>query len=152
MSRTRSRFAAPVAIALALVMAPALTGCFGNPIESIIEGATGGNVDLGGTTLPSDYPTAEVPLIDGEIINAGAIGNDQGKIFNVTIRVADVSAFDTIKAELEAAGFVSPAESSATSEGGTYLGSTDAWGVVVIVSQDGSNGWVANYTVTSTQQ
>lgn len=151
MSRSRNRIVAPLVIALALVVTPTLTAC-GNPIESLIEGATGGNVDLGGTTLPSDYPTAEVPLIDGEIINAGAIGNDQGKIFNVTIRVADVSAFDTIKGQLEAAGFVSPAESTASAEGGTYLGSTDAWGVVVIVSQDGSNGWVANYTVTSTQQ
>ena len=151
MSRSRSRVATPLVIALALVMTPGLTAC-GNPIESIIEGATGGNVDLGGTTLPADYPTAEVPLIDGSIINAGSIGNDEGKIFNVTISVSDASAFDTITAQLEAAGFVSPTEVSSGAEGGTYLGSTDAWGVVVIVSQDGSNGWVANYTVTSAQQ
>ena len=45
----RTRYTAPLALLIALAMAPTLSGCFGNPVESIIEGATGGEVDLPGT-------------------------------------------------------------------------------------------------------
>ena len=44
MNTLRKRFAAPVAIALALLITPALSGCFSNPIEGIIEGVTGGGI------------------------------------------------------------------------------------------------------------
>lgn len=37
MSTLRNRVTVPIAIALALVITPALSGCFGNPIESLIE-------------------------------------------------------------------------------------------------------------------
>ncbi len=150
MSSKRTRYTAPLAIALALVLTPALSGCFGNPVEGIIEGVTGGDVDLGGTSVPEGYPVTEVPLASGEILFGGSIGNDEGKVFNVTIKVADASAIDAIKAQLEAAGFVSSGEfGGSNGEGGTYIASTDAWGVLVVVSQDGANGFVANYTVTS---
>ncbi|MDZ4045603.1 MAG: hypothetical protein U1E32_07465 [Rhodoglobus sp.] len=148
MSTRRTRITAPLAIVLALALTPTLTGCFGNPIESIIEGATGGDVDLGGTSLPEGYPESEVPIIDGEILFGGSLGNDEGRVFNVTVKVADGSALDEISAQLEAAGFTTQAAGDATG-GSTYIGSTDAWGVLVVVSEDGSNGWVANYTVTS---
>ncbi len=48
--------------ALLLIGLPALTGC--SMIEGIIEQQTGGDVDLGGNTVPADFP-AEVPLADG---------------------------------------------------------------------------------------
>ena len=150
MSTLRNRVTVPIAIALALVITPALSGCFGNPIESLIEGATGGDVDLGGTSLPDGYPSSEVPVIDGQILFGGSIGNDQGKVYNVTIKVADAGALDTIKAQLEGVGFSSEAGfGGSTADGGTYIGQTDAWGVLVVVSKDGENGFVANYTVTS---
>lgn len=148
--RTRSRFTAPLAIALALVLTPALSGCFGNPVEGIIEGVTGGDVDLGGTSVPEGYPTTEVPLIAGDILFGAAIGNAEGKVFNVTVKVQDASALDAIKAQLEGVGFTSEgALEGVTDQGGTYIATTDKWGVLVVVSQDGSNGFVANYTVTS---
>lgn len=149
MTTLRTRVAAPVAIVLALALTPALTGCFGNPVESIIEGATGGDVDLGGTSLPDGYPADEVPVIDGDILFGGALGDANGKVFNVTVKVADASAIDTIKGQLEGAGFTAQLGGDTTG-GSTYIGSSDAWGVLVVVSEDGSNGWVANYTVTST--
>lgn len=150
MKSLRTRVTAPIAIALALLITPALSGCFGNPIEGIIEGATGGDVDLGGTSLPDGYPASEVPVISGEILFGGAIGNDQGKVYNVTIKVADASALDAIKAQLEGVGFTSEAGfGGSTADGGTYIAKTDKWGVLVVVSQDGQNGFVANYTVTS---
>lgn len=153
MNTLRKRFAAPVAIALALLITPALSGCFSNPIEGIIEGVTGGDVDLGGTSLPSGYPTAEVPVIAGEILFGGSLGNDEGKIFNVTVRVADATAIDQIKSQLEAAGFTSEGEFvGSTADGGSFIGTTDKWGVLVVVSKDGDNGFIANYTVTSANQ
>jgi hypothetical protein len=150
MTTLRTRITAPIAIALALVMAPALTGCFANPVESIIEGATGGQVDLGGTSLPDGYPTDEVPVIDGDILFGGSLGDGNGMVYNVTVKVADASAIDTIKAQLEGVGFTTQLGGDTTG-GATYIGSSDAWGVLVVVSEDGSNGWVANYTVTSAQ-
>lgn len=145
----RTRYTAPIAIVIALAMTPALSGCFGNPVESIIEGATGGEVDLGGNSLPADFPTDQVPVIDGEIVYGGSIGSGAEKVFNVTVRVSDGAALQQIKDELEGAGFVSQADLGAATDGGTYIASSDAWGVLVVVSEDGSNGWVANYTVTA---
>lgn len=143
----RIRLAAPIAIVLALGMTPALAGCFGNPVETIIEGATGGEVDLGGTSIPDGFP-AEVPVIDGEILFGGGIGSGADKIYNVTVRVSDGTVLEQISADLEAAGFVSQADLGDASGGGTFIGSNDTWGVLVVVSEDGTNGWVANYTVT----
>lgn len=152
MTTLRTRFTVPIAIALALVITPALSGCFGNPLESIIEGATGGDVDLGGTSLPEGYPASEVPVLNGDIVFGGSIGNEEGRVFNVTIKVAGAGAIDEIKAQLEGAGFVSQGEfSGSTAEGGSFIGTTDKWGVLVVVSQDGDSGFVANYTVTSAE-
>ena len=152
MTTLRTRYTAPIAIALALLITPALSGCFGNPIESIIEGATGGDVDLGGTSLPDGYPASEVPVIDGQILFGGSIGNDEGRVFNVTVKVGGADAIDQIKAQLEGAGFTSQGEfAGSTAEGGTYLGTTDKWGVLVVVATDNDNGFVANYTVTSAE-
>lgn len=145
----RTRYSAPLAIVIALAIAPTLTGCFGNPVESIIEGATGGQVDLGGTSIPDGFPSDQVPVIDGEILYGGSLGSGTDKIFNVTVRVSDGAALEQIKSDLEAAGFSSQADLGDTTNGGTYIASTDAWGVLVVVSEDGSNGWVANYTVTT---
>ncbi len=150
MSTLRKRSTAALAIVIALAITPALSGCFGNPIESIIEGATGGDVDLGGTSLPDGYPATEVPVIPGEILFGGSLGNAEGKIYNVTIRVTDGTAIEAIKSQLEAAGFVSQGElGGATADGGTYIATTDKWGVLVVVSKDGDSGFIANYTVTS---
>ena len=145
MTTLRTRYTAPIAIALALLITPALSGCFSNPIESIIEGATGGDVDLGGTSLPDGYPASEVPVIDGPILFGG-------RVFNITIKVAGADAIDQIKAQLEGVGFVNQGEfSGSTAEGGSYIGTTDKWGVLVVVATDNENGFVANYTVTSAE-
>ncbi|NYF10163.1 hypothetical protein HDC94_001319 [Leifsonia sp. AK011] len=145
----RIRYTAPIAFVIALAMTPALSGCFGNPVESIIEGATGGEVDLGGSSMPADFPSDQVPVIDGDIIYGGSIGSGAEKVFNVTVRVSDGAALQQIKDELEAAGFVSQADLGEATNGGTYIASSDAWGVLVVVSENGSDGWVANYTVTA---
>ncbi len=144
MSTLRTRFTAPLAIALALVLTPALSGCFSNPVEGIIEGVTGGDVDLGGTSVPDGYPVTEVPLASGEILFGAAIGNDEGKIYNVSVKVADASAIDSIKAQLEAAGFTSQGSIDATTtEGGTYIATPGELLVERMVKEYDRNGRAA---------
>jgi len=153
MSTIRRRIVTPIAIAIAVVIAPTLSGCFGmmgNPIQGVIEGATGGNVDLGGTDVPKGFPTAEVPLYSGDIVTGIALGNADAKIFNVVVKVPDASALDQISTQLEAAGFSAGGSFSASSEdGGTAMFSSSSWSVLVVVSSDNTDGWTANYTVTS---
>jgi hypothetical protein len=146
MRTLRTRAVASIAIILALATAPVLSGC---SVQSIIENATGGQVDVGGKSVPDDFP-AEVPLIDGEVVYGGGLGSGEGKVWNVTIKVADLSAFDTISASLTEAGFTPPPTGSGELEGGIGGAFENAkYGLLVVVSKDGSDGFVANYTVTT---
>src|SRR5690606_37869764 len=131
----------------ALTVVPAVTACSFNPIESAIKEATGGNVDIGGKSIPDDFP-AEVPLIDGEVVSAFGVGSASEKAWNVTIKVTDASALDTIKSQLEGAGFTSEIDDAAIGglTGGMYTNAN--YGVLVVVADGGDGGWVATYTVT----
>ncbi len=142
------RFTVPLAIVLALVITPALSSCFGNPIEQIVEGATGGDVSLPGKSVPDDFPK-DVPLVDGEVIFGLGIGNDDGKAWNVTIKVSGLDAADTIKSQLEGAGFAANEAGigGATEDGATLIYDNGTYNVLVVVSKDADNGFVANYTV-----
>lgn len=142
MSRSRT----VLALAAAALLLPGLTGCTGNPLETLVEGATGGNVDLGGSSVPQGFPT-EVPLYEGEVLYGIAVGDGAGKAFNVTVRVPDAAAADQIRTQLEGAGFTLIGGSAPTSRSGAAYDGAN-WGAVVVVTEDGSNGWVANYTVT----
>lgn len=141
---TRRRIV-PIAVLALLIATPALTAC---TIENVIERATGGSVDIGGTSVPDDFP-AEVPLYDGEVVSAVGIGNPDGKVWNVGVRIPDIAALGDIQADLEAAGFTVSIETPATDQGGTLIASTDEYGVAIVAVRDGE-GFVANYSVTST--
>ncbi len=149
MSSTRKRYLVPAAIVLSLALAPVLTAC-SNPIEGLVKQVTGGGVDLGGSSLPSDFPK-EVPIASGKVIFGGGLGNAEGKIWNVTIQVSDGNALDGITAQLTAAGFESKAQGDATGDTKTGIFSKDPYGVLVVVSKDDKNGFIANYTVTYTK-
>jgi hypothetical protein len=100
--------------------------------------------------VPDGFPTNEVPLIDGEIVYGGSVTAEGATVFNVTIKVPDASAMDTITGQLEGAGFTGSGSTGAEGvQGSGAVFSSDKWGVLVVVSEDGSNGFVANYTVTS---
>ena len=146
----RKRFIVPAALVLALCIAPVLTACGGNPIQNIVQNATGGKVDLGGKSLPKDFPS-EVPLVKGDVIFGAGIGSDEGKIWNVTIKVSDLKAFDQIADQLKSAGFESHAAGDSSGDARTGLFTKDPHGVLVVVSTDNKNGVVANYTVTYTK-
>lgn len=71
--------------ALAVAIAAMLTGCFANPLESIMENAseesakdaaeelietmTGGEAGIEIGSLPDDFPK-EIPLVDGDILQS----------------------------------------------------------------------------------
>lgn len=137
-----------VALSLALAATPAIAGC--SVVKGVIEQQTGGNVDLGGKSVPKDFPTADVPLISGEVIYGAGIKSSDGQVWNVTIKVGDVSAFDKIKSQLEGAGFTAAeGVGGSTADGGVGTFTSDKYGVALVVSKDSDNGVVANYTVTT---
>lgn len=145
-TRSRRAVRATLAVLLGAALLPGLVAC-ANPIESFIEGATGGGVDLGGNQIPDDFPSDEVPLYDGEVANAIAIGDANAKAYNITIRIPDAAAGEKIRSDLEAAGFSLLGGSDATTQGGAaYEGAN--WGVVVVLTQESDSSWLANYTVT----
>jgi len=143
------RLTVPLALVLALAITPSLAGCFGNPIEQIVEGATGGDVSLPGKSVPDDFPKADVPLIDGEVVFGLGVGNDDGKAWNVTIKVSGLDAADQIKSQLEGAGFSAndAGIGGTTDEGATLVYDNGTYNVLVVVTKDADNGFVANYTV-----
>ena len=133
-----------LALLVALLAAPALSGCAG--IEGMVEQATGGDVSLPGNSVPDDFP-AEVPLVDGEVVMGAGIGTADGKAWNVTIKVAGLDATDDIKAQLEGAGFTA-APGATTGESSALLYTSAAYSVAVVVTKDTNEGFLANYTVT----
>ena len=144
MSRTRPLTAA-IALATALLLAPALAGC---SIEDLVNQATGGEVNLSIGSLPDGWP-AEVPVIDGEIVGGGTADSEDGTPgWNALIKVDDESAFDEIAAQLEDAGFESV--DAGQLDGGDNLTSgayqNGNYGVFVAVTGADGN-FVANYTV-----
>lgn len=104
--------------ALGLASAFALTGCFANPLDGLVENVVGGGVEnlieneLGGdvdvnipgsggtSTLPSSWPS-DVPTPDGDVIfSLGTPGN-----WAATIIVANAGVVDAIYGDLEGAGY-----------------------------------------------
>lgn len=140
--------AAVVALgAVLLIGLPTLTGC--SVVEGIIEQQTGGDVDLGGNTVPADFP-AEVPLADGDVVNGSKItGGDGETVWNVLMNVSDPVAPESIAAQLEGAGFTSASTGEVTDSGGTLTYLKDDLVVNVLLGKTDS-GWTANYTVAQT--
>lgn len=140
----RTRLAALALGAALLVGLPALTGCAA--IEGIIEQQTGGDLDLGGNTVPADFPS-EVPLADGTVINGSSITAPGGeKVWNVLMEVGDADAPSAIAAQLEGAGFVAPSTGGIGDTGGTLTYAKDDLVVSVVLAKVDA-GWTANYTV-----
>jgi hypothetical protein len=148
MSTMRRRIAIPLALVLAVSSVPVLTGCFGNPIQGAINAATGGKVNLGGGgSLPADFPKS-VPVYSGKIISALGLGSGKKEIWNVTVQIPGSDAGNSIKSDLEKAGF--KVDESGTSDAGDSLvADNKTYGLLVVTSKDTSKGyWIANYTVT----
>ncbi len=149
MSTLSSTSRAAMAVVIAGLTASLLTGCFGNPVEDLVnrgvegavEGATGGEVSLDGE-LPSDFPES-VPLIDGEISFAGGSGGGEGWIVMVTSDAADPIA--DARAALESAGFTEDTTVSGGGMGAVVYSNAEH---LVLLAGDGTT---VSYTVTPKQ-
>jgi len=141
----RPRLAAVgAAIAIGLLAAPALAGC---SVQGIVKNATGGNVDIGGASVPSDFPK-RIPLVDGTVVAGAGLGTGEDKVWNVTVRVSGQNPLPGIKDQLTGAGFAAEGDLDLSGEdGGTVFLSDDDYGVTVLAGKtDGA--WSVNYTVT----
>jgi len=99
--------------------------------------------------LPSDFPTADVPVIKGDIVSGLSLGSGNDKAWNVTVRVSGIDAIDEIASELTGAGFKQEELGGKTDTGATGAFSKGDYHVVILLSQaDDKTGFVANYTVT----
>ncbi|MDJ0334483.1 MAG: hypothetical protein ACOH10_11930 [Rhodoglobus sp.] len=143
-----SRLRVLVAVTLAVTITPALAGCGFNPVESIIEQATGGDVDIGGPSVPESFPS-EIPLVDGEVQFGAGMSSDDSRIWNVTIKTNNASALETVKSQLAGAGFTEADGVGGSTDGGSLATFTsDKYNVAVVVTtSDGDT--IVNYTVTS---
>lgn len=142
-----SRLGAPLAVLMVLAVVPVLAGCAVNPVESIIKQATGADVDLGGASLPKDFPV-DVPIVDGEIQFGAGIRTDEARVWNVTVKAADPAIFETIKSQLTGAGFAWDENLGGGTESGSVGTFTnEKYTVAVVVTTDG--GVTVNYTVTT---
>jgi hypothetical protein len=147
MITVRRRVAIPLAVVLAVSTVSTLAGC--GAVQGIVKSATGGKVNLGGHSLPGDFPSS-VPVYHGKIDSAIGIGSGTKEIWNVSVEVPGSDATATIKAELTAGGLTVADSGSAGSDAGTVIASNTKYGVLVVTSKDATKGyWIANYTVTS---
>jgi hypothetical protein len=152
MSTAPRRFAVPAAIIVAVAAVPMLTGCFGNPVAGAINAATGGKVNLGGGSLPKDFPSS-VPVYKGKIDTGLGLGSGKKEIWNVTVEVPGGSVTSSIKTELSGAGFTVDESGGGAQDGvsgGSIVAHNKTYDVLVVTEKSGSKAkWVANYTVTS---
>lgn len=144
MNRRTRLLAVPLAAALLLGTAPALAGC---SFQSVVKDVSGGNVDIGGTSVPSDFPS-EVPLASGDVVFGAALGSGESKVWNVTVKVSGSDAYTGIQKQLTDAGFSGDFGAQGPNGGGTGTFSNGTYGVLVVVTDAGDNGWVANYSVS----
>jgi hypothetical protein len=107
-----------------------------------VQGATGGDVSLGGK-LPKDWPS-EVPVIDGKILFGAGGSSDREKGWVVTIKSEAADPLADARKQLEDAGFVVDTDAAASGgEIGVVAVKNDNYGVLVAGSADG-----VLYTVT----
>jgi hypothetical protein len=146
MHAINKRIVVPAAIVIALLAAPALSGC---SVKNLVHNATGGKVDLGGKQVPSDFPS-EVPLVKGDVLLGASVKGDNGdKVWNVTIKASAATTFDEIKSEFEGAGFETGDIGGQTDGAGTATFTNGTYSAAVVFAKNDKGDRVANYTVTN---
>ena len=154
---TTSKIARPLALALLILVAPALAGC------SVAENVVGGVVDeaknqagdaiseaLGGAAistdgeLPAGFPSDSIPVV-GEVQGGGSAPDSTGWVVNSALTSDD---FASAQAALEGAGYVASAVNSDADSGfGTFT--LAPYTVVLTVATDGDGATTAVYVVTT---
>lgn len=157
MEINRQKAMVTASLALALLITPALSGCFTaedvaqEAAEKIVEDQTGADIEIDaeGTQLPNGWP-AEVEVVKGDISNAVSYSDDAGTTWAAEVAVSDAEAgYTDAKKKLEAAGFATDSE---TSFEGSYSGSfSNGTYAVVITAAAIDGGAFVSYLVTTTQ-
>lgn len=147
MHSARRTTAVALVAGLALT-APLLAGCGLVPHPGGGGGISLPGVSVGTGHLPKDWPS-EVPVIKGDVVAGASLGNaSKGKLWNATIKVGGSDVAAQIKTQLTGAGFES-SDIASTDSGSTATYRQDDLVVLVVVTQDDKDGWVANYSVTA---
>ncbi|GAB3129936.1 hypothetical protein GCM10027289_13460 [Tsukamurella serpentis] len=81
-------------------------------------------------TLPASFPKAEVPLVEGNLIDAGERAQDGVTVFNVTVQ-AQPGGYDAAKKKLTDAGYLAL---GAGDPGGSQSSQFSGKGYVITVS------------------
>lgn len=153
MSFSPRRRAALAAFAAIILLGPALTGCFANPLDSIgqqigdaVEGATGVDVERSDGAVPDSFP-ASVPLIEGAVISGGS-ATIEGET-NWTVLVSSERSTTDVAVEIRdafaAAGFTEAA-STQVDGNATLLFTGDYSVMVTVTAKDAATE--AMYVVT----
>ena len=120
------RMRTPITVIAAATIAFALSGCFANPVESLIEstveeaveGATGVEVDVdadgSGVSVPADFPS-DLPMPDGKLISALAIDGT----FILAFEITDENAGATLAQQFKDMGW--------TEEAAADMGELKTW-------------------------
>jgi hypothetical protein len=162
MRTSRLRSARPLAIALLIVVSPALVGC--SAAENIVGGVVDEATDqagealgdavsdaLGGAgistdgQLPSGFPAANVPLV-GSVQGGGAGPDASGWVVRTTLGAGE--SFATAQAALEAAGYASSAV-NADADSGFGSFTLAPYAVALTVATDADGVATATYIVTN---
>lgn len=138
---------AGIAIAIAALSAPLLTGCVGDlvnrGVEEALEGATGGDVSLG--DLPEGFPTS-IPLIEGDIQVGGGGSASGGEGWVVVISSSAADPLAEAASALEGAGFTE--DTTASGAGMSAKVYSNAEYLVLVAGEGGT----VSYTVTPQAQ
>ena len=143
----KRRLSVPIAIVLALVSAPLLAGCFGSPSHGAVKSSSGTGGTTVGTSIPKNFPK-DVPVYNGTVDSATALGSGARTIWNISIEVPDPDALADIKTALTKAGFTTEAEGNAGKVGASLIATGKDYGVAVLLAKGKHDGFVANYTVS----
>lgn len=92
----------PGTLAITLLLGGALAGCSTDGSTATDTATTTSSAPAAAATLPSDFPKADVPLVDGKILVATG-GASTG--WSVTVVPSAAGGFDAAQAALTKAGF-----------------------------------------------
>lgn len=143
--RTAARKFTTITTALALAIGATFTlsGCFGNPLDDLarggasefLKGATGADIDIGGTSIPQNFPS-QIPVADGEVEFGGSIAVEGKRVWTVRIKSKDSAVFSKLQSTLRASGF----EESFATEGESAMGAFEGHGYGLVVNVDKRDG------------
>ncbi|CAM3643697.1 hypothetical protein ACXYTP_13115 [Tsukamurella ocularis] len=84
-------------------------------------------------TLPASFPKADVPLVDGNLIDAGERSQGGVTVYNVTVQAGD-GGFDAANKKLTDAGYIALGAGAGAPDNATRSAQFSGKGYVVTVS------------------